>query len=103
MIESMFRVFLSTPDEEPKQLFEGGVTDEDFKEGLVGLTTFATRATFDSFTIKPIGDLPEEKEEAKEKVDQEIEDVKVKEAGTNKNQQVFQNEKDNKRSWKLCL
>lgn len=81
MIGSTFRIFINVEDEQPKVAFEGGINDEDFKEGGIGLTTFRTRAAFDSVTMKPIGDIPTEEEEKEDKVSQEIEEIKIKESG----------------------
>ncbi len=64
MVGPAFRIFVNIPDESPVQVFPDGVSDEDFKEGGIALTSFRTRAAFDGVTMKPIPDLPtEEKEE----------------------------------------
>ena len=103
MVGATIRVFINKEDEQPKTAFEGGINDEDFKEGSIGLSTFRTRTAFDSVMIKPIGDMPTEVEEKDDKVSQEIEDIKIKEAGGSKKSQLFENDNDKKMSWKQCL
>lgn len=68
MVKSDFRVFLALPDEQPQQVFPEGISDEDFKEGGLALTTFRTRAAFDQVTFKPIADLPTEEKEEEDEV-----------------------------------
>lgn len=103
MVRSDFRVFLALPDEQPVQVFPEGISDEEFKEGGIALTTFRTRAAFDDVTFKPIRDLPTEENEEEDQVGQQIEAIKLKAAGGERKKQVFQNENVKKMSWDKCM